>query len=74
MGCCCSKHYNSEESLKQLTKEQEKFLSSHKLNIHLSNSDELRASTFNLIEEEFEKMFNRKISSEELYKFYNVNC
>lgn len=74
MGCGLSKHYDSKEteSSDQLTVEQEKFLSSYKLNIHLSKSTEIRASTFNLIEEEFEKKFNKKISEENLYKFYKI--
>ena len=78
MGICCSccRYYDETDetnSLNQLTKEEEEFLSSYKINVHLSTSPSIRTSNFNLIEEEFEKKFNKKIDYEDLHKFYNIN-
>ena len=74
--CICRKRYddNAEEtdSSNQLTKEQEAFLSSYKLNIYSSSSPSIRTSNFNLIKEEFEKRFNKNIDDEDLYRFYNI--
>lgn len=80
MGCCCTccacctccgycDDTDDTDSLNQLTKEQEVFLSSYKLIVYSSS---IRASNFNLIEEEFEKKFNKKIDDEVLYKFYKI--
>lgn len=80
MGCCCTccaccRHCDDTDdtnSQNQLTKEQEAFLSSYKVNIYSSSSSSIRVSNFNLIKEEFEKRFNKKIDDEDLYRFYHV--
>lgn len=78
MGCCytCCRYYdddtNDTDSSNQLTKEQESFLSSYKLNVYFSSSPSIRTSNFNLIKEEFEKTFDKKIDDEDLYRFYKI--
>ena len=67
------KGYNTISSIDALTPLQEAYLSSYKMRIHGCSSDPVgRASTFNIIENEFYNTYHKQIDRNVLYTLYGI--
>ena len=80
MGGCVSEDSTSEEpsrtiqSVRELTPQQEAFISNFKMQLYARRSDHLaQISTFEHIENEFYNKYDKTISRDVLYSMFNVN-
>ena len=73
MGCYESVivENNNIERKEDLNDKMEEFLSNFKLNCYKLKDYELTVSQFNFISDEFERVFNKRISRNVLYDYYN---
>ena len=73
MGCSESVIAENEtiSNESDLNDKMEEFLSNFKLNCYKLKDSELTVSQFNFISEEFERVFDKRISRNVLYDYYN---